>query len=92
MNKRSPMILTEAKCKATLYGCATVLLAVLLALLPGPLKAQTTASLSGIVSDSTGAVVPGAKVTAINPATGDRVGTVTSDARTSLWSGAWLHK
>ena len=78
MNSRSPMTLIEAKCNATLSICAAVLLAVLLALLPGPLRAQQTGSISGIVSDNTGGVVPGAKVTAINAATGDKVGTVTS--------------
>jgi len=76
------MTLIQAKCNATLYGCAAVLLAMLLALLPAPLKAQTTGSLSGIVSESTGGVVPGAKVTALNLATGDRVDTVTSDTGT----------
>lgn len=46
------------------------------------LYAQTTASLTGSVTDTTGAVVPGAQVTAINQATQDKTKTVTSNAGT----------
>jgi Carboxypeptidase regulatory-like domain len=46
------------------------LLMLMLSFLPA-LHAQTTAQLSGVVTDSTGAVVPGATVTLVNEATQD---------------------
>ncbi len=50
-----------------------VRLALLLLALPGPLAAQTPqASVSGIVTDATGAVLPGVRVTARNLATGQQ--------------------
>jgi hypothetical protein len=55
---------------------AAIVCALLLAAMP-VVWAQTTASLSGIVTDSTGAVVPGANITAVNEATGDKTNTVT---------------
>ncbi len=45
-----------------------------------PLFGQATGSISGIISDSTGASVPGAKVTATAPATGQARSSVTNDA------------
>ncbi|MGB6693450.1 MAG: carboxypeptidase-like regulatory domain-containing protein, partial [Terracidiphilus sp.] len=56
-------------------------LALLLAAIP-TLRAQTTASLSGTVTDTTGAVVPGAAVTATNDATQDKTVTLTGGAGT----------
>jgi hypothetical protein len=52
--------------------CAVAFLAVavLMALAP-PLQAQTTATISGTITDPTGAVVPGATVTITNEFTGD---------------------
>src|SRR5215510_3772581 len=47
---------------------------------PGLLLAQSPqATISGIITDSSGAVVPGAQVTAINPATAQRATTVTNE-------------
>jgi hypothetical protein len=47
---------------------------------PGFLLAQSPqATISGIVTDSTGAVVPGVQVTAINPITTQRTATVTNE-------------
>jgi hypothetical protein len=54
-----------------LYGIAALAL-----MLTAPrLSAQTTASISGRVQDSTNAVVAGAKVTLINEATNDKADT-----------------
>ena len=48
------------------------LIGLILLLLSGPLAhGQTTAQLTGTVTDNTGAVIPGAQVTLINEATGD---------------------
>ena len=58
-----------------LLKCRFVLLLFLAAGLAGVvplLQAQTTASLSGNVVDATGAVIPGAKVTLTNNASGDK--------------------
>lgn len=52
-----------------------------LAILPA-LHAQVTATISGTVTDQSGGIVPGAKVTAINQATRDRTETVSSGAGT----------
>jgi len=52
---------------ATMIGS----LALVLCQVTGYLHAQTTATLSGTVVDSTGAVIPGAKVTLTKPAGGD---------------------
>ncbi|HCT60149.1 MAG TPA: hypothetical protein DGA22_04630 [Acidobacterium sp.] len=58
-----------------------VFLTLVFALLCVPaLRAQTTASLTGAVTDPTGAVVPGAKVTLTNDATGAERDTVTDSA------------
>lgn len=52
-------------------GFRALLLAVVMILMPGALLAQSTnATLNGIVTDPTGAVVPGAELTLINSATG----------------------
>ena len=64
-----------------LWTKLTLPLALLLAATPF-LRAQTTASLSGSVTDTTGAVVPGAEVTAINEATLSRTDTVSGGAGT----------
>jgi len=53
-----------------------LLLALLLAF-PANLYPQLTATLTGTVNDQTGAVVPGANVTAVNEATEDKTETVT---------------
>jgi hypothetical protein len=61
-----------------LYGVAVLAL-----LLSAPhMSAQTTASISGRVQDSTGAIVVGAKVNLINEATNDTADTVTSSEGT----------
>jgi hypothetical protein len=49
----------------SLFGLAPVAV-VLLLLFSGLLRAQTTGTLTGIVKDTTGAIVPGAKLTLIN--------------------------
>ena len=46
---------------------AVLLLSAILILLPAAVWAQDTATIVGTVTDSTGAVVPGAKVTVANP-------------------------
>jgi len=56
-----------------------VLGALFLALLMPCLGAQDVSSITGIVTDSTGAVVPGVKVMLINPATGITLTTVTNE-------------
>ncbi len=56
----------------SLFRVGGGLLAMLLLLLMLPTAhAQTTAQLTGTVTDPTGAVIPGAKVTLVNQATGD---------------------
>jgi len=55
-------------------------LALALALVPVAFGQRTQGTISGTVKDSTGAVVPGADVTATNQATGVSRGTVTNDA------------
>ncbi len=57
-----------------LIVCAAVCILLLL-----PLYAQTSASLSGVVHDATGAVVPGANVTLTEPSRNLKLDTVTSD-------------
>jgi len=58
-------------------GSARVTIAILLFLIGvATMHAQVTASISGTVTDTTGAVVPGANVSAINEATADRTDTV----------------
>jgi hypothetical protein len=54
-----------------------------LLMLPAGLRAQTTAQLSGTVTDPTGAVVPGAQVSLVNEAT--------QDTRTVTSNGAGLY-
>ena len=54
--------------------------ALLLFVLLGPgLMAQDTASITGVVTDSTGAVVPGVNVVLANPATGTAYTAVTNE-------------
>jgi hypothetical protein len=60
-------------------------LAALALCLSGQASAQSTASLSGTVTDSTGASVPGAKVAAKNQATGVESATVTDTAGAYLF-------
>src|SRR5690242_20032005 len=64
-------------CKSSLCNILSVLCLLLSAL---PLFAQYGASIEGTVADATGAVVPGATVTATNEATGVSRNTVTGDA------------
>ncbi|MFB3905864.1 MAG: carboxypeptidase regulatory-like domain-containing protein [Acidobacteriota bacterium] len=54
--------------------CAAVCILLLL-----PLYAQTSASLSGLVQDTTGAMVPGANVTLTEPSKNLKLETITSD-------------
>ena len=56
------------------------LLAVLILLLAGNAAAQSTALLTGMVADPTGAVVPGAQVVCVSLETGVRSTTVTNAA------------
>lgn len=58
------------------------LLLALLSSLPLPIWAQATGTIVGTVTDPSGAVVPGAKVTATNVATGVSQSTVTTGAGT----------
>jgi Carboxypeptidase regulatory-like domain len=54
------------------FSVGAGLIAMMLLLLAVPaLRAQTTAQISGIVTDTTGAVIPGATVTLVNEATQD---------------------
>ena len=55
-----------------------VLVALFLALILPSLRAQDFSSISGIVTDSRGAVIPGVNVTLVNPATGNTYTAVTS--------------
>ena len=65
---------------SSLWWLALLALAAIWLLAP-PLKAQlTTGSLSGTVRDSSGALVPGAKVTLLNEATSDQRATVSNSA------------
>jgi len=50
-------------------------------LLPGAASAQSTGSIAGLVSDATGAIVPGVTVETTSPALIERVRTVTTDAQ-----------
>ena len=53
-------------------SCDRVLLAIaiVITLVPSPAFAQATGQINGVVTDSSGAVVPGATVTAIEQQTG----------------------
>jgi len=57
-----------------------VLAFVVLTLLAGTVWAQGTGEITGLVTDQTGAVIPGATVTLSNSATGEKRTTVTSSA------------
>ena len=70
---RVPACFKSKTLKRSLWAVAAF--AVLLLTIPA-LQAQTTASLSGTVTDPTGAVVPGASIVAINEATADKTNTV----------------
>jgi hypothetical protein len=71
------MIYPSPACK--LNRVAVVLLFALLTMVAVPgLRAQTTASLSGRVLDSSSAVIPGAKVTITNQTTNDTADTVST--------------
>jgi hypothetical protein len=66
-------------------GLCALMLALVFVLLLGStqaLNAQTTAAISGTVTDSTGAVIPNAGVSAINEATQDKTDSVTGKAGT----------
>ena len=60
------------------YGCMLLLMS----LLPAPLWSQAVGTIVGTVTDSSGAVIPQAKVTAIRDATQMSQATVTSGAGT----------
>jgi hypothetical protein len=69
--------------KTGVFGkiCATVIVFFLAGLAGSPLSAQVLyGSLVGTIQDSTGAVVPGATVTAVNPGTGQSHTTTTTTA------------
>jgi len=59
--------------------------ALILCALVIPVMAQSTATLSGTITDATGAAVPNAKVTAINQATGVASGTQSDSAGAYLF-------
>ena len=61
-------------------GCSCILL--LMSLVPAPLWSQAVGAIEGTVTDSTGAVIPQAKVTAIRDATQVSQSTVTGTAGT----------
>jgi hypothetical protein len=56
-----------------------VAIAALLGLLPSPARAQATASITGVVTDASGAVLPGVTVEASSPALIEKVRTVVTD-------------
>jgi hypothetical protein len=64
----------------TLMVRFTILLALLLCLFPKVGNAQFGSSITGTVTDTTGAVVPHAKVTLLNPATNEQRNTTSSAA------------
>jgi hypothetical protein len=49
--------------------------------LPGQARAQSTGSIAGLVTDATGAVVPGVTVETTSPALIEKVRSVTTDAQ-----------
>ncbi|HEX3436527.1 MAG TPA: carboxypeptidase regulatory-like domain-containing protein, partial [Pseudacidobacterium sp.] len=69
--------------RAAIWRCAAACIALvtMLAYMPA-LHAQVTATINGTVADQSGGIVPGAKVTAINEATKDKIETITSGAGT----------
>src|SRR5262245_3143546 len=68
---RAVLLMMRSPVMAKRTHRATISAFLFLALLAaGPLWAQSTATLQGTVTDTQGAVVPGASVTAINQATG----------------------
>ena len=54
-------------------------IAALLSLLPSPARAQATASIAGVVTDGSGAVLPGVTVEASSPVLIEKVRSGTSD-------------
>ena len=58
---------------------SSALFALVLLLTPSPGMAQTTGSINGIVSDNTGAVLPGVTVTATSPVLMGAQSTVTNE-------------
>ena len=75
-----PALQTEVTRNRSLPGVWFGLLAVLLlTLAAGQASAQLdTGSIAGTVVDSSGALVPGAEIVAVSPATGTRYSTVSS--------------
>jgi hypothetical protein len=67
----------EPRRPAGIAACTALVCLMILLALQG-LRASTGGSISGIVKDPTGAVVPGATVTAINVSTGVRLATTTN--------------
>ena len=65
--------------RITLFVCAALFAAILAAIWPAILVAATTGSISGTVKDPSGAVIPGATVTATNSATNVQTKTVSDD-------------
>jgi hypothetical protein len=64
-----------------MYRCVLIAACCLLGLAPGALAQSPTATIGGVVTDSTGAVVPAASVTILNAETGQVRRTTTSDGR-----------
>ena len=73
---------THKSLKAVNLNITGWMLLALVLLLPLPIWAQATGTIVGTVADPSGAVIPGAKVTATNVATGVSQSTVTGSAGT----------
>src|SRR5262249_16787798 len=81
--RTTPMVAKSRRMRAILY-----LTTVSLSLLSSPLIAQNTSgSITGVVQDATGAVIPGAQVSLVNQVQGAEVQqTITNDAGLYLFS------